>query len=372
MFYLYIALLLATIILANKYKIRCNKFAIFIIIVLACIMGASMRDGYDTQNFISSFDEIKLYKMAALEYISYAYSPMYFFITYTINGIGINSFYLFKFIVLLVCSFIICQGYKDIKTNYYFVLFLFLIGTYFDEVMQIRNTISIAIFIWGFQFLYKDGKNNILYYVATVLLASLNHISFLFSLVFLTIRLKRKRMINLSFYFGIILYLYTFIFRDMFAIMKLTTYFSGGKLENTGETVTRFGSFYIVFFYVVTYWLVNKCNKIIQDVHESGYDIYKSYSACVCDVAKMMSLFLFVSVTSLSQCRLYRDVNLLFLVEYSLLFILPKEYVTKRQFLLVICASTFVMFYWMYLGNFIQGPPEDIIYSVFNGNLNWF
>ena len=383
MFFLYIvSLILSFIGIRLKYSHTQNILAFFVIFLI-CLMGASMRDGYDTNNFISSFQTVLDYKSDAFETISFAYSPLYFYLVLFSIKLGITNFFVFKFIILIICYILISKGIKYRNSNICIILFLYLLGPFFDDVMQLRNTISLAICIYATKFLYRSDRKSTILYILLIFLATLNHFSFAFAFLFLLSKFDKHFAVKMCFLAGLFLYFFTLIFRNFFLVEYISGFLVDAKLSEITSTTTRFGSLGILLFYIVNVFLVYHCNKRInyfcqfKKVNLNGINILEltRMSTIIYDAIRIMAICLFMSVTALSFSRMIRDVILLFLLEFSIyntVVFANNIYKEKTSCIIVLVVAMLMMLFWMYFGNFVQGPPEDIIYSVFRGDINWF
>lgn len=72
---------------------------------------------------------------------------------------------------------------------------------------------------------------------------------------------------------------------------------------------------------------------------------------------------------SLSAMRLLRNITIFILFEVVLFASIP---VSRKKKYLIVTSTVFTMLYFMIFSNFITGPPEDIIFSIFNGDASWW
>lgn len=373
MTFLYFAILVACLFLAaNKVH---NKIIGTLIVFCAILMGASMQVGYDTENYRNAFDDFIYYGKSAYEIDSKLFSPFYCFLEDVFIGIGVRGFYLFKFILYIILSFLIYKGLHRFSFNGFLLIFLYLIGPFFDDAMQVRNTISVAILTFILPLLYSQSKRSWVPLLLVLLLVVFNHLSFIIFSIFLLIKLNKQKIIKVAFVVGLFLYFYVFIFQNFSLFSYLQNLLAGQKLGDNSlfEETTRMGSLLAFAYYGINYYLVRMCNKHIQSnkynvQYYNGVDI-KRVSCIIYDITRLMSLPLFICVLSLTSIRFYRDVTFFWLIEYTLA--LNCNVMDKKNRIVVFGMSICAMLYFMCLSNFIMGPPEDIIFSVFNGNLSW-
>ena len=65
------------------------------------------------------------------------------------------NFYLFKFIVYILFSIGLIYVFRRIPCNYYLVLLGYLLGSYLDDAIQIRNTISLCFLLLSYFLIFR-------------------------------------------------------------------------------------------------------------------------------------------------------------------------------------------------------------------------
>lgn len=339
---------------------------------LMLILASSMQVGYDTENYIKSFDTIARGTNLLVVSIADA-SMMYFMTVESFQDFGIQDFFfLFKFLILLISSFFVLRTINKFVSNWCLLFFLYLIGVFFDDAMQLRNTISLALLVCSFYYLYSNDRGSTLKYGLIIFLASLYHVTFLAYFLFLLAKSNKVKSIKCLFFVGLILYVFTFLKGDFFFISALQSMFGGDKIQLYLENdATQYGSLYVLVFYFAEYLIVKYCDLEIQklDVRRDGslYDM-KRFSSIILGIITIMAISLPFCVLSLSAMRLLRNITIFILFEVVLFASIP---VSRKKKYLIVTSTVFTMLYFMIFSNFITGPPEDIIFSIFNGDASW-
>ena len=163
-----------------------------------------------------------------------------------------------------------------------------------------------------------------------------------------------------------------FLKGDFFFISALQSMFGGDKIQLYLENdATQYGSLYVLVFYFAEYLIVKYCDLEIQklDVRRDGslYDM-KRFSSIILGIITIMAISLPFCVLSLSAMRLLRNITIFILFEVVLFASIP---VSRKKKYLIVTSTVFTMLYFMIFSNFITGPPEDIIFSIFNGDASW-
>ena len=121
------------------------------------------------------------------------------------NKLGL-SFNAFRMLLGIVGYALIISTIKVLTKNTNQVLALYLIFPFFNDVIQIRNFLSMSIVIYASRYLVRSRKSDALKYVLLVLLASRIHTASLFYLVFLLAKkLKVKTLMKLVPFVSIIM-----------------------------------------------------------------------------------------------------------------------------------------------------------------------
>lgn len=335
------------------------------------ILASSMQVGYDTENYIKSFDTIA--RGADLLVVSIADASVIYFMTVeAFQNFGIQDFFLFKFLILLISSLFVLRTINKFVPNWCLLFFLYLIGVFFDDAMQLRNTISLALLVYSFYYLYSDNKRSTLKYLLIIFFASLYHVTFLAYLLFLLAKSGKAKYIKYLFFAGLILYIFTFLKGDFFFISALQSVLGGDKIQLYLENdATQYGSLYVLVFYFAEYSIVKYCDSKIQklDIRRDSlpYDV-KRFSSVILAMITIMAISLPFCVLSLSAMRLLRNITVFVLFEVVVFASIP---VSRKKKYLIVTSTVFTMLYFMVFSNFITGPPEDIIFSVFNGDASW-
>lgn len=332
-------------------------------------MASSTYFGADTENFIITFDELT----GDNADIELYYSNGYFLFVYLIkfaHFLGVNSFFVFKFFAYIIVSLFIWNGLRKFTANFYLVVFLYLIGAYIDDTIQIRNTIAVGILVLAFKYLYDDNDK----YKAPFLLflATMIHVTFIFFFLLLLIRLDNKFIINLCFWSGIVLFFILFYTHDLFLIRFVYSSVESPKYGGYAETTTHLGPLipFLYYLYVLSViffmkmWVASN-KRVISPC--KNIDIVR-FIDFVYDVYKIMAVPLFTCVLALSAWRYYRDIMLFFIVAVVMFYY--SYHIHKIKRLIILYLASFIVFFYLYFGTFYTGSPDETIYAFFNGDIS--
>lgn len=337
------------------------------VILMMILLASSMRVGYDTENFIRFFQEMTVDKDYYNEYYILALGWGYTTLTWLFNLIGISNFFLFKFLVLLLVS--ICVSsiiFKYCRFPLYLLL-MYLIGPFFDDAMQLRNTISLCFLLLSFK--YCVEKQNYKFFIC-LSLACINHILFLsFLLLFVIVRYCTKKIIDGLCIGGFVFYIILYFTHNFSIYGTIRTIARLDKFSEEVETATNFGSLIVLIFYVASLAIVFYSNRIIENSKGDQYYSfnYKRVSHIILSIFKVSSVFLFLCVITLSSMRFFRDLIILLLINVFLCY----PMLNNKQKYKLISGVSFLMLYFFYMSDIYMGPPEDIVYSVLQGDPSW-
>ncbi|HFC9230841.1 EpsG family protein [Enterococcus faecium] len=229
----------------------------------------------------------------------------------------VTSFFCILFLIVIVAKY----------TNHVaFTLILFFIFGFFSNAIQIRNFISMLFILFAIRvFINTMGKKSYIYYIILVVIASLFHITSLFYLVLVFIKLKKK-YINVL----IITILLTLLFtgnnlQNYFLDTKFVTYLDG---ENTAGGLKNV---LLLIYFAVNIVIIKKMVFKLTDYNKNSlfYYIY------IINLLVSTS-FLWVLINN-NFIRLIRNIYLLNYVLYSHFFYkFYKKTKIKNYFLLII------------------------------------
>ncbi len=369
MIYLYYFVLITCLLFIRQKKM---PFLFWLLVFSSiALLASSMRVGYDTENFIRGFDEMTRYKNYYDERniitVGYGYASIIRFF----NFIGINNFFLFKFLVVSISVSFITFAINKISIFPVCILFLYLIGPFFDDAMQLRNTISLSFMYLAFYSLYEK-KDKFLFFF--LLMSVANHLLFtLIALFFCAVRFGKDKFITCIFWIGLGAYVFVFFTHNFNFYSQIQSLINIQKFSDTVESSTNFGSLIALTFYLQLYFITYFCDKKIQKREFVGSSFakvdIKRLSTLIFNLVKVAAIILPFCVITLSAMRFHRDLILLVLCESVLLYSIVT--INKRYRRSVLFATFLTMISFMYVSNFFMGPPEDIIYSVLYGDPSW-
>ncbi|ANU27548.1 EpsG family protein [Planococcus versutus] len=178
------------------------------------------------------------------------------------NIIGFN-YEMFLMTISLLSFYLIHSTVKLFTGNYNFVYSLYFIFPLFFDIVQIRNFLMMAIFIYSVRFLVESKK---IKYLILIIIASTIQISALAFLPFMIINTKKKNygigiIFLISISISIILLLNN---KEIPYLEKITDLTQSDKLSFYFETTTNYGFLLYWFVHILTFSMIILSKKLYR------------------------------------------------------------------------------------------------------------
>ncbi len=356
----------------NKRSKAISAFIAIVVLVLAC----APRVGFDTEAYSGIFELLKRGDHAALSVPYYKTMHGYFLLIQLANNIGIDSFYLFKFVTLSLLGFI---AYKTIgkeicnKTAFFF---FYLISTFSNDAIQHRNSVALLLLMIGLHYLLTDPNKGKVKFSVFVGLAMSIHFTYgiYFLLIFIKRDMKKTEIVTRRLLYGTLFFCAVFAVNrgllDNIATMfiwllkneKLTHYFY--NRINWGFITPLFlsTSMIVILHYCqkkiecdINFRGRENTNDLLQFIKKVKYINIMIYPTCILllfslsiyrVMRNLMPLNIIAVTNFFSRYRHGHDIRLLHGLTFS-----------------VLCLLNIIYF------NFILGPASDILYAVWDGKM---
>lgn len=224
------------------------------------------------------------------------------------------SYHQFAVMVILLGFIIILSALKNLNiTNY--VLLAYLFYPFLLDVTQIRFFLSVAIFVYSSKYLINDDKISIVKYLICIFLSASIHISSLFYLIFILLKLKNysvKKFVKLSIIFIAISFVFiVFLNNNQIPFIdNLLKIFDMEMYYVYFNTKVDFGFIIPMFYYLASIYLLKKSLSIIRKSEYYG-DKEEKFGNLVLGM-HIISIILFpLFLVNLQFIRFYRSLAIL-------------------------------------------------------------
>lgn len=311
------------LLIGSGFFFKTSKKLAFCQCLFATWMIAYDNGNPDQFNYIQIFNNVKADPSLML-----SQSTLYNFLMYVFGVF--NDYNIALFILCGLSFFLMYKGIKYFTSNISLVLSLYLISPFVIDGTQVRNFVAMCVWIYIIQYLYKAveiGKfeRNALIYAIGVLIVSLIHFSYIYTILYLmAIFLKKgsfKSLIKSGFIFLI-------LFGVISNISKLIPLFSNSSFEGLRQTSTAFSNYSanyveesansrlmltIIFFVLIFLILLIYKNSSVD----------KSYYWFVVKLTIMLLPILFLINYSMEIYRMQRNMLIIY---YILFAVIDKNY----------------------------------------------
>lgn len=247
---------------------RHNKFIAFVLLLFAWILfwGNTLNPDY------------LLYKeiyCSNANYITNNLEIGYILIIKIFNFLGFN-YQIFLLIISLFGFILINNTIKRYCINYNYIYLLYFIFPYFFDIIQIRNFLIMALFVYSTKYLVDGKLKSKVKYCIIIIFASTIHISAIAFLPMMMISVKKNnnlvRLIVLfSFMFSILILLNN---KEIPFINEINTLIGIKKISLYTGTKTNYG--------FILFWLLQTMSYIMVYI---SYKLFKKYNI---DMAKVL------------------------------------------------------------------------------------
>lgn len=250
----------------------------YLIFILLWILFAFNTYNVDMDNYKNVFYNIELYD------IDYGFKIL----CLILKNFGAD----YKLLVLIIATFslfIILTVIKKYTKNVTFVLLLYLVFPFFLDIIQIRNTLAMAISIYAMTFLIDKVAHYRIKYIVLILIASSIHISAISYLIFLLCDLPKKWFnfivyISLSFS-ALIVFMPSILIRFTSIIPKLSYYMI--STANTQFITKILFMFILLFLNLILEFKISSStsnNRLFNFLYKIRFLIFVFYPLLLYDV----------------------------------------------------------------------------------------
>lgn len=300
---LFVAIIIALLILNSAIKTSINIFQLFVFALLVFFVGFRFETGYDWAMYRNFFEYNTFHDGIEFGYVFFIKILRYFFDDY-------QSLFFFTALATYIFLYFGIKKYTT-HTSIALVLFLLIPGLFLNSLTIIRQELAIAICFYAFSFLV-DRK--FLNYFILMLLAFSIHYSV--AIVFFThlVVWQYAPKVKYKFYYFLIFFSLLFL---KFNIGNLVYYFAQGaryEFYQSGESVSLLKIFILNFLALLYVYFSPRI------IDKSKYNIY----IVAFIVMNVVYLNIFSSVIALSRIAYYFKIFEIVLVA-QLLFVFDKK-----------------------------------------------
>lgn len=336
--FLYIVLLI--LLLSNPRSKSINNIALVTCLILFCFStNVADRDGYETDilNVVLNGDNWETLWFSLLMYFNTNNVDL----QYLVGGIG--CFYLCSLFFVLRKTFQLDNR----------LIACYMIGLFFLDIVQLRNTLSLTFVLWSLYFLINiQGKRKYLYSSAMIILASMIHASnFFFILLVISEYIGYDRIKK---YMPIIVVM-MFIFSATIIRYFGSTFGLSDKIERIGDTENTSANSIImnVFFVIAIFGMVSVFFRFVKNGDNTK-------------CKELMMNWGYISLTLIPMLMFSQDFRRQIFMMFLIVSALAYKSLNSRSILSIAPVLFSIMLFMMstYLGN-----SELVFYPVFDNNI---
>uniref|UniRef100_UPI00405605A8 EpsG family protein n=1 Tax=Acetatifactor sp. TaxID=1872090 RepID=UPI00405605A8 len=319
----------------KRSKVQSQKILEYIICLLLIVIMGLNTYNVDMKNYVNLFHLIQAGVWPN------GIEKGFLLLLYLANKLNLQ-YYDVVCICAIVGTLLVVKGIRKYTDNIWPVLLCYFIFPFFLDVIQIRNFMAMAIFIYGTQFLLEKNKIGLIKYIITILISAsfhnLSYIYLIFCVLYLDYRIVKKYIIPAMWIVGFV----ALINSD--AIFNTLSYFAPNILRYTGNGLggTQFSTkiAYVLYLALVSYiFKLVKSDYWHQGIEETREQqlIYK--------IAEVANWFIFFMVFDVDFYRVYRNLLVLFYVVWcDYIFEGKKVRNNGFPFLLIFLVISFYFF----------------------------
>lgn len=268
-------------------------------------------EGPDVGNYISGYRHPEQY-----EFTDFGYQFLEIFFGNTLK----IDFFAFRYLISVICFFLIFISIKRCKANGHFVIGLFMIYLFFIETIQFRNFIVSSLFVFSFSYYVRGKKKDLFVYVIINLLAATIHIIALLNLLFLATKvLNEKKTIKFFTISGVIIFIMSVVGKvfggNVIQVIIGLLISDGERGTGYAATETRFSWVALSFLYFGMLWLTKSSYYYSIKAYES-YRV-RSVTLSTYQCSLILLIFLGTLMLNVSFYRIYRNMLLLQFISIS-------------------------------------------------------
>lgn len=294
-------------------------------------------------------------------------------------GLNYNQFLL---VISILGLGLISSTIKLFTNRISYVLGLYFIYPFIWDVVQIRNFLAMSIIIYGIRYLISENKNYYKY-ILCVLLASTVHVSSLFYLFLILVKIKDINKLSIGIIFTVIISL---LFMPQI-LSILGTIVPAVKMEAYIQTQTSsltklLGIGYYIYLIILVKISVNIINKIDSKTSKSlrytktykygKFSINKKTididPEAILKICIISALVLYFFINNLNFVRIYRNLYIIYYILFSVtLFKIDNRKLYNKYY---ICVLVFVLLSFIIFIGIV--PTTKIIPQVFEDNIIFY
>lgn len=180
--------LITIVLIILGITLKRSKMVFYLLLIWMWILYGWNTNNSDYYNYVFAYDNAE-YLMG----INF-YEVGYRWIVYTGKLLGL-SYQQFLILVSGIGLSLISSTIKKYSKTPAFVLVLYLISTFFTNVVQVRSFLAVAVIIYAIRYLVDGGKRGIITYVIFTFIATSIHFSALFYILFVFCQIINKRVL---------------------------------------------------------------------------------------------------------------------------------------------------------------------------------
>lgn len=334
-----------------------------------CLLASCMEIGlFDTGNFYDGFSDVKRYNFESV--VSSSKNSFYRYVMKAIVDMGISNFFHYKFILIVAFALELTYILRKIPCNYYLLLLGYILGPFIDDAIQIRNTISLGLFLCTYAILFSKIQHKKIICVILMLIACMNHLTFIVFIPILIMSLHgEKKWINICLTTGLILYFFIFLthripFESYINFFIGDTYYVGYLAHMSNYGSIPYFMLYVMFLVSAIY--MDKIIKTSKNTKLNSTFPIINFSRYNVNIIKMISVVLLFLIISLSAYRFVRDVMIIWMIEMGIGYYYLE---TKKAKLRLILFVVFTNLFYLYYSIYFAGIEEHTINLMFNGSI---
>lgn len=352
-----LTIVLCTINMIYSFCKKHNKIMAFLLMSFAWVLywGNTSNPDYEVYSQIYYSNANAITNNMEIGYIS---------LIKTANFIGL-SYEFFLLIISLFGFLLIHSTVKKYTENYNYIYILYFIFPYFFDIVQIRNFLIMAIFIYSTKYIFSNSR---IKYCIIILLAGLIHISAFLYLPMLLIQVKKKNnLIRLIVFFSFIFSLIIItnnknipLLNEIILLLKIN------KINYYLTTKTNYG--------FILFWILQILSFIVIYISKRVYRKYESKEFISNNNRNIINVIYWINIIAFIYFPIYLiNVNFTRLMRNIvplnyLAIIITNEEINDRCEKIIYNLFVFIYVLTMFLSQMLQ-YKDTIIKTVLENNI---
>lgn len=333
--------ILSIILAVDSHNKKIFNISIFLLVILFCFCG-EIADRENYERWFEYFD------YSVLNNIGF-----YFVVQFVEHlGLGIQGLYILIG-VLFIGSLAYIISKKSVDAN--FVLSYYMIGLFFLDVVQLKNTLGHLCILWALFFYFTISRTTVrnLVYIGFVVLGVLIHPSLFYYLILLFIRRRPKTVFIISIVISIVISISFSVLYDYMAL-----YFGRMSYEDGyySSSMVLLMQLIIFLFFAIVYVLLKTLTKRRLDA-----DGARRRDILLNTISVMIPLISLVQF-SIDFRRMFFFMSLFSVLQFVDIF-------KKQGISLNMCKCLFVAYSFLLLYFFsMRGNMDTVLSPIFDNN----